>query len=111
MRFRLKYTVGLCVYSAGAEDTHGNPTASWAAPVDIAANHWSTSSTEPVVAGYDRTIVDKIVVVDSSQAVSARDRMVINGEMFEVVALPEDYDHGPYSAPNRKPVLTRRVDG
>lgn len=112
MRFPLKRTAGHRVYSeTGSRDAHGNDIPSWAAPVDVPAMWWSPSSTEPVVAGHDRVRVDVVMAVDSALPVSAHDRMVLDGQEYEVLGAPEDYDHGPYAAPGRKPLNMVKVDG
>lgn len=112
MRFPLKWTAGHRVYSAtGGQDVHGNDIPSWANAVDVPAMWWSPSSTEPVVAGHDRVVVDVVIVVDTSLTVSPHDRFVIGAKTYEVIGFPEDYDHGPYATPGRKPLNLQRVDG
>lgn len=111
MRFALPRTAGHRVYSEGSDDAHGNPVQSWAAPVDVAALWWSPSSTEPLLAGHDRVSVDVVLVVDSALSVSPHDRFVLDSKEYEVLGEPEDYDHGPYSVPGRKPVHLGRLDG
>lgn len=111
MRFPLPWTAGHQVYSEGADDAHGNPVQSWATAVNVPAIWWSPSSTEPAVAGHDRVQVDVVLVVASSLAVSAHDRFVLDGQEYDVIGFPEDYNHGPYKTPGRKPVNLQRVDG
>lgn len=111
MRFPLPWTAGHRVYSEGADDAHGNPIRSWAAPVDVPTLWWSPSSTEPLLAGHDRVSVDVVMAVDSALAVSPHDRFVLDSKEYEVIGFPEDYDHGPYVAPGRKPVYLNRLDG
>lgn len=111
MRFPLPWTAGHRVYSEGAEDAHGNPVQSWAAAVNVPAIWWSPSSTEPAVAGHDRVQVDVIMAVASTLVVSPHDRFVLAGQEYDVVGEPEDYDHGPRTAPGRRPVNLVRVDG
>lgn len=111
MRFPLKWTAGHRVYSETDQDAHGNLIPTWAAPVDVPAMWWSPSSTEPILAGHNRVQVDVVLVVDSTRVVSPHDRMVLGADVYEVIGFPEDYDHGPYSVPGRKPVNLRRWDG
>ncbi len=112
MRFPLKFTAGHKVYSeTGSQDAHGNDIPTWANAVNVPAMWWSPSSTEPVVAGHDRVQVDLVMVVDSALAVSPHDRMVIGSDEYDVIGFPEDYDHGPYAVPGRKPLNLQRVDG
>ena len=105
--FPLPFTCGHERHVAGQADAHGNRTPGWSAPVQVACVWWSPSSTEP--AG-DPTVahgvaVDVVLVVDSSVAVDHRDRFTIEGRRFEVVGLPQDFDHGPFGiAPGRRVV-------
>lgn len=111
MRFPLPWTAGHEVYSEGSDDAHGNPAQSWAAPVSVPAIWWSPSSTEPVVAGHDRVQVDVVMAVDSALAVGPHDRFVLDSQEYDVIGEPEDYSHGPYATPGRKPFNLQRVDG
>lgn len=108
----LLFTVGLRSYSDDPEtDAHGNTASEWSDPVDTEAVWWSPSSSEPALAGHDRVAIDLVVVVASSVAVGPHDRIVVEGREYEVIGYPEDYDHGPWWSPNRKPVNVRRVEG
>lgn len=112
MRFRLPWTAGHRVYSeTGGQDAHGNDVPAWASPVNVPALWWSPTSDEPTVVGHDRVVVDVVMVVDSGLTVSPHDQMVLGGQTYEVIGEPEDYDHGPYSMPGRKPVNLKRTDG
>lgn len=108
----LLFTVGHRAYSEEAgTDSHGNVSEGHGDPVDVEAIWWSLGSDEPKLAGHDRVTVDLVVVVDSVTPVGPHDRFVIEGREYVVVGYPEDYDHGPWWSPNRKPVNVRRVEG
>jgi hypothetical protein len=107
----LLFTVGHRAYSDSGEDAHGNPAEDYADPVDVEAIWWSPSSSEPALAGHDRVAIDLVVVVSSATPVGPHDSLVVEGREYEVVGYPEDYDHGPWWSPNRKPVNVRRVEG
>ncbi|KIA63004.1 hypothetical protein [Nocardia vulneris] len=111
MTIPLPFTIGHRAYSGSGEDAHGNEIGSHAAAVDIQAFYYSPSSTEPAVAGHDRVVVDMVAVVDSDEQIGPHDLLVIDGEEFDVIGFPEDYDHGPWWKPGRKPVNLQRVDG
>lgn len=88
------HPVGHCAYSADAEDAHGNPIAGWAEPVDKKFIAWARfDTTEPKVAGHNRDVVDAgILVYPDFGAVNPKDRMVIDGQTFEVIGEPERAD-------------------
>jgi hypothetical protein len=108
----LPWVVGVAPYVAGAEDLHGNPADTWGTPVATAAFWWTPTATEPAIAGHDRLIVSRVLVVDSATPIGPRDRVTMPGGVFEVDGHAEDYDHGPFSySPNRKPINLKRVEG
>lgn len=111
MTITLPFTVGIRTFAAEVEDEHGNVGRSWSDPVPTPAVYWSPSSSEPQIAGHDRVIVDLVLVVDSQTPIGPQDRVVVAGDEFEVAGHPEDYDHGPWWSPGRKPVNLRRVEG
>lgn len=111
--FPLPYTAGHQVYVPGAEDSHGNPIDTWADPVPVQCFWWTPDSSEPILAGHDRLIVDRVLVLDSADAegVSHRDRFTIEGRLWEAIGIAEDYDHGPWWSPGVRPVNLQRVVG
>ena|SRR6476620_6510880 len=92
-------------YTAGVTDDYGNESPGWADPVEVPCFWWSDTSTEPRSApsGGSLVAVDLCLVVDSALVVDHRDRFTVKGKRFEVIGLPKDFDHGPFSyQPNRQ---------
>lgn len=105
--FPLPFTCAHERYVPGSVDAHGNTTAAWAAAVEVACVWWSPSSAEPSGAptGGRSLAVDVVLVIDSAVDVDHRDRFTIEGRRFEVVGVPQDYEHGPFGiAPGRRVV-------
>lgn len=75
-------------------DAHGNQIDKWDDPVVKQFITWADYNTsEPGVAGHDRDEVDAgIIVYPDFGVVFPRDRMSIDGEVFEVVGVPERAD-------------------
>ena len=99
-------------YAAGVEDEYGNNQPGWVEPVDVPCFWWSETSRESSVesAGGVRTLADVCLVVDISLEVDPRDVFTVNGRRFEVIGLPKEFDHGPYSFhPNRQVVELKWV--
>ncbi|MBP2211088.1 hypothetical protein JOJ87_001432 [Rhodococcus ruber] len=91
------YTVGVRTYTESGKDDRGNPVESWSAPVDHPVYGWSMpSSTEPKVAGHNRVLVSLELLVPPTFPAKAHDRVVVDGEEFEVLGRPEDFNHGPF---------------
>ena len=86
-------------YQAGAEDDWGNVEPTWADPVERDCFWWSPSSSESSVdnLGGVRATVDVVLVLDADVEVDPKDVFTVNGRRFEVIGLPKDYDHGPFS--------------
>lgn len=95
--FPLLFTVGHRIYSAGAEDDWGNTVSGWADPVTKPVYGWGAPVTsEPKVAGHGRDVVEIELLVPPGFECSPRDRMVLDGDEYEVIGGPEMYDHNPF---------------
>lgn len=92
------FDVGHCVYSGAGEDAHGNQVDSWAAPVSKKfVTYAAPRTTEPKLAGHDRDVVEvEMIVHPDFGVVSPRDRMVVDGDTFEVIGKTEDYTKNPF---------------
>lgn len=95
--FPAPWSVGLRVFSASAEDAHGNTGEGWAAPVDRAVYGWAPpQSREPKTAGVESVVVDLELFVPPDWTSDPRDRVVVDGKTYEVIGEPEDLNHGPF---------------
>lgn len=91
------FTIGVCTYSEGATDSHGNPTKGWSDPVDTPVYGWGPpQSDEPKLAGHDRVTVDVEVLVPDGFTCGPHDRVVLDGETFNVAGRVEAYSHNPF---------------
>ena len=95
----LPFTCLVVFVQAGAEDDWGNVEPTWADPVERDCFWWSPSSSESSVdnLGGVRATVDVVLVLDADVEVDPKDVFTVNGRRFEVIGLPKDYDHGPFS--------------
>lgn len=110
--FPLRHTIQHRAYLAGVEDAHGNPVTDYSDPADVQVYGWHTGqTTEPGVAGHDRTEVEGQVFAPGSFRPGPLDVVVLGGEDFEVVGHPEDYNHGPFGFAPGVVVNVRRVTG
>lgn len=110
--FPLRFTVGHERYAGTGEDELGNETESWSSPVSVLVFGWEPpKSTEPVLAGHDRVVVDLRLYAPKSMAPAPRDRVVVDGEQFEVIGWPEDPNNNPWFKPGLVTVNLRRVEG
>ena len=102
------WTVQHLAYAGTTEDDRGNEIPAYASPVTRPVFGWSApQSSEPKVAGVESVVVT-LEVFAPTFPVSDRDRMVVDGDTFEVVGDPEDYNHGPFGfAPGMVVNLTR----
>lgn len=98
----LPFTCQHLAYAAGAEDDHGNAIVGWAEPVDVACFWYPKTSSRQLgdeSVSNEQSSVDLELAIDPTVVVDQRDRFTIGGKDFEVVGLPEDYNHGPYKGP------------
>lgn len=110
------FTVGHHVYSPGGPDPHRNP-ASYSPPLDepgtpVPVYGWSTpSTTEPKLAGHDRTIVD-IELTAPAFTPKPQDYIDLpDGQQCEVIGVEQDYNHGPFDWAPGSVTNLRKVDG
>lgn len=100
------------VFDGGGEDAHGNIVESWAPPVEVLVFGWEPpKSTEPVLAGHDRVVVDIVLYGPRDRQVRPRDRIALGGGRFEVVGIPGDPNNNPWFQPGLVTIYLRRVDG
>jgi hypothetical protein len=106
--FPTPWTVQYLAYAGTTEDDRGNEIPAYAAPVDWKVYGWSApQSSEPKVAGVESVVVT-LELFAPARPVGDQDRIVVNGDTYEVVGDPEDYDHGPFGfAPGMVVNLTR----
>lgn len=110
--FPLLFTVGHRVFQPGATNAHGDPVESWAPAVDRKVYGWSSPDTsEPKLAGHDRDVVEVELLVPSGFSCGPRDRMVLDGVVFEVIGEPEMSDHNPFGWNPGGVVNLRKVSG
>jgi hypothetical protein len=95
--FPLLFSVGHRAYSAAEIDAHGNAVPSWSEPVQKSVYGWGAPDTsEPKVAGYERVVVEVELLVPPGFQCQSRDRMVLDGVEYEVIGMPEMFDHNPF---------------
>lgn len=95
--FPLLFTVGHRVWSEDGEDAHGNPIAGWSTPVTKPVYGWGApSGDEPKIAGVDRVEVEVELLVPPEFQCDRKDRIVLDGDEFEVVGPMEMFDHNPF---------------
>lgn len=96
--FPTPWSVTLHARSLGAKDSHGNPRETWADPgVAEPAYGWCPPSADSQPFETNRTAVvcDLDVYMPISAAVP-KDRMTVDGVVYEVIGYPEDFNHGPF---------------
>src|SRR6478735_4508459 len=99
MTIPLPFTCQREAYTAGVTDDYGNESPGWADPVAVQCFYHPGATTEPRSAptGGSLVTVDLSLFVDSALVVDHRDRFVVEGRTFEVIGLPKNWDHGPFS--------------
>ena len=91
-------TVQLSRFVGGAEDAHGNPVESWAAPVPIGVYAFNPGTTgEPFLPGHDRTITSPAIYAPTGTVFAPRDQVTVRGVLYDVDGVVLDYQN-PYDA-------------
>ena len=90
------WTVQHLAYDGTTEDDRGNEVPAWADPVPRRVYGWGApQSNEPKVAGVESVVVT-LELFSPVFPVGDMDRIVVDGDTFDVVGDPEDYTHGPF---------------
>lgn len=99
-------------YIAGATDAHGNETEAWeVAAVSVPVYGWATPGSDTEI-NVRRTLVERdLDLYSPTNPFGPKDRVMLGGQMFEVVGYAEDYNHGPFGfTPGYRINLNRAVD-
>lgn len=109
--------MGVRTSSSVGEDAHGDPTEVWSDPVEHPVYGWAPPSAggsdhgEPKLAGHNRVIVDRELLVPPGFPATPHNRVVFPDGEFEVLGYPEDYNSGPFGYMPGLVVNCRRVEG
>lgn len=113
MNFPTPHTVETHALMKGSKDSHGNPAKSWADGVTQAVMGWApaTGDVEPVEVGRTAVIRDLDVFAPVGFIVGPHDRVTVDGDLYDVVGHPEDFNHGPFGFAPGYRVGLKRVEG
>jgi hypothetical protein len=120
MTFPTPNTVALHVRSGVGEDDHGNEIDVYTPPLDEPGTPhqvigWSTpSSTEPLLAGHDRVVVDVELLAPPGFPAKPHDVIDLPDSpagRFEVVGEVRDFTRGPFGFTPGGVLNLRRVEG
>lgn len=99
--------------SLGSKDAHGNPAPSFADPIP-----WCVYGLEPITSERDTVDRDlsvigwKVYAPPRANAPTELDRVVVDGDDYEVEGRRADWDEGPWSHPTAGDVVVlRRAEG
>jgi hypothetical protein len=111
--FPTPHTVRVHVYLSSAVDAHGNPTATWDANgIDYPVYGWSPPSADTETLGGREAVTRALdLLVPPGFPAGPRDRVSVDGVLYDVVGYPEDFDHGPFRWTPGLRVNLRRTEG
>ena len=97
MSFPLLFTVGVCTFSKTGTNGWDEDTEGWSDPVSTPVYGWGApGSREPKLAGDDRIVVDVELLVPPEFECSPKDRILLEGDEYEVLGPVQRYDHNPF---------------
>lgn len=113
MSLPLLHTVGVRAFGAGGPgyDAHGNEVPSWGDPVPVAVYAIAPRPSEEPQPGRSEVISGLAVYAPADTVVGPRDRVVIDGEEWEVEGELGDYTRGPWGYPFGVVINVTRVEG
>ena len=110
--FPRRIPVTLERYTDGTVNEMGNPE-----PGYDSAESWLVVgieppiSSEPLVVGHDRVVIDAKMYAPISMAANPRDRVTVRDRPYEVVGYPAEADMGPWWDLQLATVLLKAVEG
>lgn len=108
------HTIGHAVHSSSGDDGYGNPVDAWADAVDRSVNAiYPGTPGEDYEPGRNPSTIPMIVLGSTDQlgTVTYRDRIVWDGDTFEVEGNPESFDFGPFDFEPGIRIRMVRVEG
>ena len=110
--FPAPYVVEVLPYSADAEtDDYGNPVEGYGDPVEAAVYGWAPGGSQELTGWQSQVTADLSLYAPSGFPATHRDRVRVDGVVYDVTGVPEDFNHGPFGfAPGIRVNLTR-VEG
>lgn len=111
MGFPLNQTVGHMVWSAGAVDSHNNPTNTWANPVNVAVYGYGPPAVRSEAEPAGTQVISHLEVLAPPFAVDPRDRFQIDGDTYEVSGRIGEWDNGPFGYEPGCVIRLKRVEG
>lgn len=107
------HTIGVRAFGAGTPtlDVHGNEVVSWGAPVIYPVYAIAPRSSSEPVPGRSEVIVGLSVYAPHGVMIGPRDRVVIDGEEYEVEGEIADYTKGPFGYKPGIVINLRRAEG
>lgn len=106
------FTIGVKRYADGAVDRYNNPTKTWLTAVDVLVYGIApTSSDEPFEAGRNEVLTGKTVFAPVGTVIGAQDRVVIDGDEYEVDGEIGDWSKGPFSWSPGIEIKLKRAEG
>ena len=90
------YTVEHRAFTGTTRDARGNVTQTYADGVSRPVYGWGPPRSDEPTSGAVTALTVDLEVYSPTFEYGSQDRFVVGGNVFEVVGLPTDYDHGPF---------------
>ena len=101
-------TVDHYAFTTGDDDTHGNPSESFADPVSVDIWRFAPGGTsEPLLPGQQRVITQPTIYLPTAD-IGPHDEIEVRGTRYEVVGDPADWRNGDFAG---LVIELRRVEG
>lgn len=105
------HTIGHRAYQAGAKDAHGNPVDTWAAPVTVNVYAIYPRYAQEPEPDRPLVVVGLAVLAPPTVQIGPRDRVVIDGEEWDVEGDPGDWTRGPWDYAPGVEIVLKRAEG
>jgi hypothetical protein len=105
------WTVAVLHYLTGVEDEYGNDVEGWSSPDTQRVYGWGPAGSFEQGGWQRQVTADKSVFAPPAFRCGPHDRVVVDGQTYDVEGEVEDYTHGPFGYGPGVVVNLRRVTG
>lgn len=106
-----RFTVSHSAWTEETPDGWGSPTRGWADPVVVEVFGWAPPSPDTEIRDIGTGTRRDLDLYAPTGFTRPRDRVTVDGVLYECVGWPEDYTHGPFGFEAGYRINLKRVEG
>lgn len=106
-----RFTVSHSAWTEETPDSWGTPTRGWSAAVQVEVFGWASPGADSEIRDTATGVRRDLDLYSPTGFTRPRDRVTVDGVLYECVGWPEDYTHGPFGFEAGYRINLKRVEG